>query len=68
MNETSARKFGNARQAAKHVDLPYSLFRRAVEAHKVPYYVFSKTKLFKLSEVETAIESFRVAPVSEVLS
>jgi len=63
MKEKSEPKFGNGRRAADHLGIPYSLFRRG----DFPYYVISKARLYKLSELESVMESRRVSTTSEVL-
>ena len=35
---------------------------------KIAFYRFGKIKLFKISELESALEAYRVATTSEVLS
>ena len=58
------KKYANGRQAARYAELNYSTFRRI----PLPYYKFGKVKLYKLSDIDQALEAFRVSPTSEILS
>jgi excisionase family DNA binding protein len=61
-------KFVNAGQAARICGLKYSTLRRMLEDGKIPFYRFGKIRMLKASELESALEAYRVAPTSEVLS
>ena len=61
-------KFVNAGQAAAICGLKYSTLRRMLEDGKIPFYRFGKIRMLKASELESALEAYRIAPTSEVLS
>ena len=68
MKQSIEPKFANTSQAAAICGLKYSTFRRLAESGKIAFYRFGKIKLFKISELEGALEAYSVATTSEVLS
>jgi hypothetical protein len=68
MSDIINSKLVNAKRAADHVGFTYSMFRTGVAAGLFPFYRIGKSRLFRLGEVEAALQAHRVAPVAEVLS
>jgi excisionase family DNA binding protein len=61
-------KFVKHKQAAEHLGVSYHVFRHAVAKGLIPFYKLGTAKLFKLEEVETALQAHRVATTQEVLA
>jgi excisionase family DNA binding protein len=60
--------FCRAPEAAKHVPMALRTFHLKVAQGIIPSYKFGRQRLFKKDEVIAAIERYRVATTSEVLS
>ena len=63
----SQSKFVKHKGAAEHLGVSYHSFRHAVEKGFIPYYQLGPAKLFKLDEVEAAMQAHRVATKDDVL-
>ena len=68
MKDHPTSKFVKAKVASAYVGLPYHTFRHAVLRGLIPHYRFGGNRMFKLSELDTALEAFRVSSTAEVLS
>lgn len=68
MKQTITPKLVGPKVAARHIGIGYSSCRHAVRRGLFPYYQFGGTKLFKLEELDAALQSFRVSSTAEVLS
>ena len=68
MSDIINSKLVNAKKAADSIGFTYSMFRQGVRNGAFPYYKVGKTKLFRPSEVEAALQAYRVGTASEVLS
>jgi hypothetical protein len=63
----SPKQLQNAKKTAKAVGMPYYLLREGAGT-KFPYYLVGKAKMFRVDEVEAALQKFRVSSTAEVLS
>lgn len=68
MKHTIQPKLVGPKVAAEHIGIGYSSFRHAVRRGLFPYYRLGGTKLFKLEELDAAIQALRVSSTAEVLS
>jgi excisionase family DNA binding protein len=64
----SQTKFVKQWEAAEQLGVSYYVLRHAVKRGLIPYYQLGSTRLFKLEDVEAAMQAHRVATTAEVLS
>jgi excisionase family DNA binding protein len=63
-----APRYVRQREAAAHMGLNYHTFRHAVRKGLIPFYAFGGNKLFKIEELDAALQAFRVASTTKVLN
>ena len=68
MKETIAPRYVRQKEAAAHMGLNYHTFRHAVRKGLIPFYKLGGNKLFKVEELDAALQAFRVDSTAEVLS
>ena len=59
MSENVRPKLVGPKAAAEHIGIAYRTFRHGVHKGLFPYYQFGGTKLFKLEELDAALQAFR---------
>ena len=68
MKETVAPRYVRQKEAAAHMGLNYHTFRHAVRKGLIPFYALGGNKLFRIEELDAALQAFRVASTAKVLS
>jgi excisionase family DNA binding protein len=68
MKEAIAPRYVRQKEAAAHMRLGYHTFRHAVRNGLIPFYRLGGNKLFKVKELDAALQAFRVSSSAEVLS
>jgi excisionase family DNA binding protein len=68
MNETITPRYVRRKEAAAHMGLNYHTFRHAVRKGLIPFYRFGGNKLFKVEELDAALQAFRIDSTAGFLS
>jgi hypothetical protein len=68
MKETIAPRYVRQKEAAAHMSLNYHTFRHAVRKGLTPFYALGGNKLFKVEELDAALQTFCVSSTAKVLS
>jgi excisionase family DNA binding protein len=68
MKETIAPRYVRQKEAAAHMGVNYHTFRHAVRKGLIPFYKLGGNKLFKVEELDAALQAFRVSSTAKVLS
>ncbi len=63
--ERDAEKWVNLEQIAKHMGLSKDTIRNYIKKQRIPYYKIGKQYKFKISEIDTWIESGKSASITK---